>query len=261
MSALEEPIQSPEVEPEKPSSVAFKDENMIGVNFGDRKTKPKKKRSSYGSSLTNAIRDLDDIEKAKQWLLNQPQRYTNQPLSIRNYCLFVFCCNCARRISDVLNFNVSDVVNSNGNIKKKIDLLEKKTGKYAYVYTNPSSREALQRYLSARAGCELNDEKFKKLMDEPLFLSRENGRLQRHQAWKIMSDMGDAIGLTDKGINFAPHGCRKTWAYQSLKNNAGNPIAMATVSEALNHSSEKVTRKYADILAEEIENLYNSTVL
>lgn len=246
---------------EKTSIIAFEDKNIVGVNFGDRKATKQKQRASYGSSLTNAIRDLEDIEKAKQWLLNQPQRYTSKPLGIRNYCLFVFCCNCARRISDILNFNVSDVIHANGSIRKKINLLEKKTGKYESVYTNPSTREALDRYLKARAGCELNDSEFQKIMDEPLFMSNKHCRLQRYQAWKILSDMGDAIGLTDKGINFAPHGCRKTWAYQSIKNNAGNQIALATVSEALNHSSEKVTRKYADITEEEIEALYNSTVL
>jgi integrase len=259
MVAVEKPIQP--IEPaDNPSSISYTDGNITGGIFGDVTAKPRKKRASYGSSLTNAIRDREDIEKAKQWLLEQPQRYSDQPLNIRNYCLFVFCCNCARRISDILSFNVSDVVHQNGSIKKKIYLLEQKTGKYESVYTNPATYEALKRYLEARAGCELTDPKFQELMDEPLFLGRE-GRITRHRAWEITSRMGDAIGLKEKGINFAPHGCRKTWAYQSLKNNANNPVALATVSEALNHSSEKVTRKYADITEEEIENLYNSTVL
>ena len=67
------------------ATVSFRDKNVIGVDFGDRKAKKSKVRASYGSSLTNAIRDVEDIEKAKQWLLNQPQRYASKHLNLRNY--------------------------------------------------------------------------------------------------------------------------------------------------------------------------------
>jgi integrase len=107
---------------------------------------------------------------------------------------------------------------------------------------------------------ELTSEEFQAHLKEPLFISRigELKHIHRQTAYMAMKEMAVAIGLPEKGINFAPHGCRKTFAYASIKNNPNDPRVIATLSSSLNHSSEAQTRTYADITSEDIERLYNS---
>jgi len=236
--------------------IEFREDNVVGVKF--REVKKRKHKPSGRSNRTNAIKEKDDIEAAKEWFLTQPQRYKNANLNIRNYCLFVFACNCARRISDILDLNVCDVCDARGNIKKKFIIQEHKTDKYAEVFINAAVREALGQYLELRADGDLQ-KNISGILTEPLFSSNKGGdKLQRQQAWRIMKTMAREIGLEEKGVNFAPHGCRKTWAYMAIKNNPENARVLATVSQALNHESEATTRRYADITSEDIEELYES---
>ena len=54
-------------------------------------------------------------------------------------------------------------------------------------------------------------------MDEPLFLSKKGGALQRAQAWKTLNTAARAIGMNER---IGTHTLRKTfgyWAYQSRR--------------------------------------------
>jgi len=66
------------------------------------------------------IRDKKKIEEMKIYLKSQ---------SLRDWALFVLGINSGLRISDLLKFNLSDVVDSNGKVRDRVSVKEKKTSK------------------------------------------------------------------------------------------------------------------------------------
>lgn len=208
--------------------------------------KPKPLKRINGT--VNPIKDKADIEKAKQYYLTQNDYYNNAT-NLRNYCLFVFSLNCARRISDTLKVRIGDIIDDKGVVRDFFFIIEKKTGKKAKLFLNENVKEAVLRYLNSRQNYSLND---------MLFVSREGGNqaIGRRQAYNIFKKMGNEIGLTEKGINVGTHSPRKTFVYQNLKCHPNTPMYISTLQKALNHSSPAITLTYAGIDDEELEDLY-----
>jgi integrase len=197
------------------------------------------------------IKDIEDIERAKQYFLNSNNfRYTG--LNIRNYCLFVFGINTGRRISDILTLRVKDIIDSDtGKIIDKFYIHEDKTGKNSFIKLNKSVKEAIQMYIGYLTD---NDNSFS--LDNYLFKTRESdsSHMTRQQVWNIMKKMSKELDLQ---ANIGATSTRKTFAYQGIVKNLDNPYAVARVSEALNHSSERITRHYIGLDEEEMERLYD----
>lgn len=78
------------------------------------------------------IRDLDDIERIKDYLKNK---------SDRNYVLFMFGIYSGLRVSDIVPLQVKQV------IADRIELKEKKTGKIRYFPISPPLRKEINRYI------------------------------------------------------------------------------------------------------------------
>jgi len=70
---------------------------------------------------------------------------------------------------------------------------------------------------------------------EPLFISRKGGQLKRNQAWRILHEAGDSLGL-----HIATHSLRKTAAFHIYKNT--NDLAL--IQKLLNHSRSGDTIRY-----------------
>lgn len=237
--------------------------NIINYDF---KTKPQKistQNKKAGVTLQHTavdpIKDIADIEAAKQYFLSKDYKYTENSLNLRNYALFVLSCNCARRYGDIRKFTIGDVMFPNGNIKPSLSFIEEKTNKRITIYFNNTVKESLIKYLSTRPKETLTPESY-------LFISRSKAQkgehagkytsITRQQAWRIYKQMADEIGLTDKGVTVGCHTPRKTFVYHQIKNCKNDVQKLVTLVDAMNHSSLGMTKRYAGIQSEEIRDLY-----
>jgi len=209
------------------------------------KTIPKPKTTTTKSYKNNGtvqpIKSIADIERAKEYFHNNPSRYSDT--NIRNYTLFVLGINIGRRISDILDLKIEDIIDNKGKIKDSIRLQESKTDKYVTVYLDTNVKSALKEYLSTQENYNTSDY---------LFKTRQSECMTRTQAWRIISDMGKELELGNLGT----HSMRKTFGYQIMQANKNDPYILATVSEMFNHSSEKITRRYIGLDDEVKKDIY-----
>ncbi len=180
------------------------------------------------------IRDRKQIDAMKKILYA-----TNK----RDYCLFVVGINSGLRISDLLALSIGDVVNGK-KIKDRIEIREQKTNKTKDFPLGEVSKKAIREYLIDR---------FERLdqarPDEPLFMSKKGGPIQRGQAWKVLNQATDAIGMKER---IGTHTLRKTFAYHAYT--AG--VDVTRIQKLLNHSSPSVTLAYIGITQEELDHIY-----
>jgi integrase len=158
----------------------------------------------------------------------------------RDELLFIMGINMALRIGDLLSLSVGDVLDGNGQISRTIHLKEQKTGKLKRLPVNASVKNALVNYLMERAGCDPL---------EPLFLSQKGGALSRSQAWRILKEAGEFVGLK----NIGTHSLRKTFGYHVYKKSGGD---LGLVQKLMNHAESKVTLRYIGIDGEKLDNTY-----
>jgi integrase len=177
------------------------------------------------------IRDPVKIAEIKK-ILEQKRR--------RDKLLFIMGINMALRIGDLLSLSVRDVMDGTGQISRTIHLREHKTGKLKRLPINTSVKNALTNYLAERAGCD---------PAEPLFLSQKGGTLSRSQAWRILKEAGESVGLK----NIGTHSLRKTFGYHVYKKSGGD---IGLVQKLMNHAESKVTLRYIGIDGEKLDNTY-----
>lgn len=197
---------------------------------------------NHGRCTVDPIRDKEDIAAARQYFLNQPQRYQSCNTNIRNYALFVLGINCARRIGDLLNLTMENVVDANGELLPYLNITERKTRKPARVILNDDAKDALSKYIAVLKDYSTSDY---------LFKSREgaNKAIDTRSAWRIMKQMSRNIGLDKKGINVGTHTMRKTAA--TAVYNATKDIEL--VADMLNHSYVKVTKRYIGLCQSNVD--------
>lgn len=175
--------------------------------------------------IVEPIKSLKDIKTIENYLAKN---------SSRNRLIFAFGINTGLRVSDILNLNVSDVLN-----KTHIEIKEKKTGKYKKFPINGKLQRLLKEYL--------NDVKN---TDKPLFISRKGYRLHRNQVYRFLNDACRNVGIN---INVGTHTMRKTFGFFFYKRFKD----IALLQRILNHSSPSITLRYIGISQEEIDVSYN----
>lgn len=114
-------------------------------------------------NIVEPIRNKQDIKRIKNFLLKQ---------NLRDLLFFLIGINCGLRISDILNLDVGDVKN-----KTHINIIEKKTKKYKRFPLNKKLKPMLDKFTFVRD------------KDEPLFLTKNNNRLERTQCYRILNDV------------------------------------------------------------------------
>lgn len=241
-----------------------KEMQKINNNKVPPKTSLSKHDTKAGKNgAADAIKNIDDIEVAKEWLLNKPERFKNSINNIRDYMLFVIGCNTARRIGDIIQFTFGTFMSDKGVFKTHFEIKEQKTGKRIRILINNNVKEAIKLYIDKKYPNNDYD------LNTHLFLSRTqkikgiydgNNPITRQQAWNIYNKMGKAIGLQQKGLRISCHTPRKTWAYQTIKQNEGNSYVLTEVQEMLNHSSGRTTLRYAGIDQEDKDSLMEQGV-
>lgn len=189
-------------------------------------------------SLTRPVKDLSLIKKISDHL-----KETN----LRNYMLFRFHFYTALRTQDVLRLKVKDVRGKYQiAYEYEITVQEKKTKKTKFLNINPELQRDIEEYTE-----NMND-------DDYLFPSQKRNPdgsqrpLTREQAFRILKKAGEEVGVKISG-----HALRKTACYHMYKK--GIPIAV--ISQMLNHSSERVTRRYIGLEQEDIKQAYYSLSL
>ena len=82
--------------------------------------------------VVEPIRDLDDIERIKDYLRSKNER---------DYILFMFGIYTGLRVSDIIPIKVKQVTG------EKVEIKEKKTGKIRRFPINPQLKRALDQYI------------------------------------------------------------------------------------------------------------------
>jgi len=120
-------------------------------------------------------------------------------------------------------------------------LTEQKTGKRISVVVNDGFYQGAQRFLET-----LQD----RPDDEFVFKSKKgrNARISRQHAWYLLKEIAREVG-TERNIGL--HSLRKSFAHHGVLRFG---IKVEVVSEALNHSSPRITRNYACIPEETVQD-------
>lgn len=172
------------------------------------------------------IRDVNKIKSIKKILFAQNER---------DYLLFCIGINSPFRISDLLQFRYSDLVNEKGKILQHFLVKENKTGKVNKIVIGKQLQRDIQSYMSRHFSGHYND---------LVFESRKKGNsINRKRAWGIIHDAALEVGL----YNIGAHSLRKTFGYHLRKNGTDIEIIM----ELLNHSSQRETLRYIGITQDE----------
>lgn len=144
----------------------------------------------------------------------------------RDTFLFLFGINNGLRMSDVVKLKVGDINNSN-----RPWIVEKKTGKRKMLFLE-NMKDLIENYTK-----EMQDDDF-------LFPSREGAHIKVNSVYKNFQKIAKELARDDIGT----HTLRKTFGYHYYKKTRD----IATLMEIYNHSSEKVTKRYLGITADEI---------
>jgi len=174
------------------------------------------------------IRDKKRIRKVERVLAKR---------SPRDLLLFVMGTNTGLKVSDILALDVEDVKN-----KDFIDIIEKKTGKHKRFPINSKIKDLIQKYT------------INKKMEEPLFKTIYQNRMERTNAYRIVNKACKKIGMQEK---IGTHTMRKTFGYhhyQKFKD-------VALLQKIFNHYSPSVTLRYIGIDQEEINKSYLNFIL
>ncbi|MFF5401162.1 tyrosine-type recombinase/integrase [Peribacillus butanolivorans] len=172
---------------------------------------------------TEPIKDLSLIKKLGNHL---KENYT-----AREYILFRSMLYLALRTQDILSLQVEQIRG-----KYQIHFKEQKTGKTKLIEVHPELQREIEVYTK-----NMEDTDY-------LFPSQKGKAISREHAFRLLQQAGQDCGLP----SLSGHVLRKTFCYHSYQN--GTPLHV--LSELLNHSSEKVTRRYIGLEQEDIKQAY-----
>lgn len=180
------------------------------------------------------IRDEKKIAAMKAVLKDQ---------SMRNYLLFVLGINTGLRITDLLKFKISDVIDEKGKIVTSIRIREGKTKKEKEFILNRAAKKAIQEYLDSLGDFRPNLYLFKSQKGQNKAISRE-------QAYMILNKAARMVGIEGP---VGAHTLRKTFGYMARTKGIAT---IEQLQEIFNHSSPAITKRYIGITQKEINDIY-----
>ena len=156
------------------------------------------------------------------------------------YVLAKLQLNTGRRICDIREKRVSDIMLSSLRFREYFVLKEQKTGKGTSIRLNDEVRKVLTDYIS----------KYKLGYDDYLFPGRDEGStISYQQVWRVFQEAAKQLNIE----GFGSHSLRKTWGYNAYKKTKNIGLLM----KAFNHSSAEETLRYIGIDQEEEDGLYS----
>lgn len=171
------------------------------------------------------LKDRKDIAKIEKYLLGYNKR---------DYVIWVLGLNSGLRVSDIVALNAGDVVD-----KTHISIIEKKTHKIKTFYINDKLKRVLKDFTKDR------------MSDEPLFLGKRGGRLNRRQVYRFIKK---ACEVNHIKIHAGTHTMRKTFGYHHYRQ-FKDPIILQKI---FNHSSQRITLTYIGVEQDEIDMSYRN---
>ena len=154
--------------------------------------------------------------------------------------IFKFGLNTGLRISDILPLKVNDVLTNGGEFRNYLVLKEMKTKKEKKIKLNDALRKRLISYIKEK-NLTFNDY---------LFPSKKGGHIGRIQAYRVLKDAADLVGIE----NFGTHSLRKTWGYWTYKMSRYN---IGLIMDTFNHSSQSITLRYIGVNQDQKDELYS----
>jgi len=159
---------------------------------------------------------------------------------LKNLMLFGLGFYTAYRVGDILSLRWSDITG------EKIVLIEAKTGKRRVAYLN-------QQF------CELRDWVISQYDTMPtgyIFRYDRNGAANKPMSVTAANKRIKQV-LTDFGVQGkkSSHVLRKTWSRAVYMSNPSDH-QLLLLSQALNHSSSKITRRYIGLVEDDIREAY-----
>lgn len=177
------------------------------------------------------IRDKVKIKQMYQYLNGRDPKYG---------LIFKFGLNTGLRISDILPLKVKDIFLRKGVFYEYLVLKEKKTKKEKKIKLNTALRNKLLSYVLENG---LDGEDY-------LFPSKKGNYIGRIQAYRVLKDAADLIGVE----NFGTHSLRKTWGYWTYKMSKYN---IGLIMDTFNHSSQSITLRYIGVNQDQKDELYS----
>ncbi|RSL34932.1 site-specific integrase [Salibacterium salarium] len=165
----------------------------------------------------NPIKDIELIFQLKQTLKTH---------SSRNFLLFVIGINTGLRISELLVIRVKDVLTDGG---EPLDFIQCDREDIAL---NRQVQSTLKWYFTKHT-----------TLDPQAYLfqsSRGTTPISRQQAYRVMNNAAEKIGMTEK---IGPHTLRKTFGYHAYKKG----IAVSLIQKRFCHHSPGETLRYIGI--------------
>ncbi len=156
--------------------------------------------------------------------------------ALRDLCILRLGIDSCLRVVDLLNITKDQLIASNGEVRTRIQLVEKKTGKNQEVSLSPKTVETLCEYLSSRT--DNNPYLFvsRQSKDNPISTITWRQALKRHC---------ESCGLDSS--NFSTHSLRKTIPTILVRQG----VSVRVCQNLLNHSSLNSTIHYLGIEQEE----------
>ncbi|MBB5632100.1 integrase/recombinase XerD [Cryobacterium mesophilum] len=165
--------------------------------------------------------------------------------SLRDKALLELLYATGARISEAVDLNVDDIINSAGEGAADVVRLFGKGGKQRLVPLGSFARAALDAYLvrsrpllSARGAS-----------TPALFLGVRGSRLSRQNAWLIIRARAEQAKI---GVDVSPHTFRHSFATHLLEGGAD----VRVVQELLGHSSVATTQIYTLVTADTLRDMY-----
>lgn len=188
-------------------------------------------------NFVHPIRRKADIKAMKKYIKKS---------SMRDYALFVLGINSALRVSDLLSFKVTDVMNPDGSIKERVILHEQKTSKRKEFPFNDQIKEAMTEYLKT------DIDKTGVLF--PSRIGDKNRAITRQHVHCFLKEAAEAVGIKEQ---ISTHSMRKTFCFNLYQNNIKtNPGILNVLQKILNHSSSSVSLRYIGLEQSNIDKLY-----
>ena len=148
--------------------------------------------------------------------------------------------NTGRRICDIREKRVGDIMQPNMRFREYFVLKEQKTGKGASIRLNGEIRKVLKTYIVQN----------KLQPDDYLFPGKGgDAAISYQQVWRVFQEAARQLGIE----NFGTHSLRKTWGYNAYTKTKNIGLLM----KAFNHSSVEETLRYIGIDQDEEDELYS----
>lgn len=198
------------------------------------------------ATAADPIRDPEMINILAEWYLTHAKTHR---LGLRNKMAFIIGITTGLRASDILKLRIRDVLKPDGTFIVHLTVREKKTTKTNDPKLGSAAQKAIADYLNALNG----DYSF----DDFLIQSGKNdneGRLSKTQLYRILTAAQKALKLDD---HISTHTMRKTYGYQTIRQNPDDPLAVVHLQGMFNHSSMQTTLTYCGISRDEEDKYYD----